>query len=90
MSDAGRVTGYASTVEGSNHAFFTGTNGVGMTDLNSLVGLPARVVLTVASGINNHGQVVVNAMFVPEPKTYAMLLAWTGHRGLYGAYSASC
>ena len=61
------------------HAFITGPNGVGMTDLNSLASLPAGVVLTGAMGINNHGQVAVNA--IPEPETYAMLLAGLGLLG---------
>ncbi|PTR13654.1 MULTISPECIES: PEP-CTERM sorting domain-containing protein [unclassified Nitrosospira] len=62
----------------NGHAFVTGPNGAGMTDLNSLVSLPANVVLTAATAINNHGQVVVNASIVPEPETYALMLAGLG------------
>jgi probable HAF family extracellular repeat protein len=54
------------------HAFITGPNGVGMTDLNSLVDLPDGVILTSAEDINNAGQVIANA--IPEPQSYIMLL----------------
>ena len=38
------------TAAGARHAFITGPNGVGMTDLNSLVSQPGGVVLTEAYG----------------------------------------
>jgi hypothetical protein len=60
---------------GEFHAFITGPNGVGMTDLNLLVSLPG-VTFTDATAINNHGQVAV--LGVPEPETYALLLAGLG------------
>jgi hypothetical protein len=44
-----------------------------MTDLNSLVNLPEGVILAFAQGINNAGQVI--AILVPEPESYALLLA---------------
>ena len=46
-----------------------------MTDLSSLVS-PAEgpVRLERTPGINNHGQVLVT-LVIPEPQTYAMLLA---------------
>ena len=44
-----------------------------MADLNSLVDLPHRVILTHATDINNAGHVI--AIGVPEPKTYALMLA---------------
>ncbi|SOD41941.1 FxDxF family PEP-CTERM protein [Nitrosovibrio sp. Nv4] len=44
-----------------------------MIDLNSLVDLPQGLSLSAAYGINNAGQVI--AIAVPEPETYAMLLA---------------
>ena len=47
-----------------------------MTDLNSLVHLSEGVVLTTAMGINNKGQVIVLA--IPEPETYALMLAGLG------------
>jgi len=62
------------------HAFITGPNGVGMTDLNSLVSQLGGVVLTHAQGINNHGQVAAISA-IPEPETYAMLLAGLGLLG---------
>ena len=58
INDAGQVVGYSDTAAGDQHAFITGPNGVGMTDLNSLVSLPGGTVLTDAQGINNLGQVV--------------------------------
>ena len=81
INDAGQVVGYSDTAAGSHHAFITGPNGVGMTDLNALVSLPAGVVLTEATGINNHGQVAANGSLIPEPETYAMLLAGLGLLG---------
>jgi hypothetical protein len=53
---------------------------VGMTDLNALVSLPGGFVLTEATGINNLGQVAVTAI-IPEPETYALLLAGLGLLG---------
>jgi probable HAF family extracellular repeat protein len=85
INDAGQVVGDIQLDSGTKafptyHAFITGPNGVGMIDLNSLVSLPGGIILTEAVGINNHGQVVVvgappPVFGVPEPKTYAMLLA---------------
>ena len=69
-----RGMGASYAAAGASHAFTTGPNGVGMTDLNSLVNVPGGVVSGGATGINNLGQVAVTAM-IPEPKTYAMLLA---------------
>ena len=58
------------------HAFITGPDGAGMTDLNSLIELPEGVILTDARGINDNGQVI--AIGVPEPETYALMLAGLG------------
>ena len=52
-----------------------------MTDLNSLVSLPGGDFLTNATGINNHGQVAAIGNPIPEPETYAMLLAGLGLLG---------
>jgi hypothetical protein len=52
-----------------------------MTDLNSLVSLPG-VVLTDARAINDHGQVIVQGSMIPEPETYALLLAGLGLIGV--------
>ena len=77
INDAGQVVGYSYTA-GVEHAFITGPNGVGMTDLNSLVSLPGGV-LTDATEINNLGQVAATSFSViPEPQTYALMLAGLG------------
>ena len=81
INDAGQVVGWTDTPAGVRHAFITGPNGVGMTDLNSLVSLPGGDFLTTATGINNHGQVPAVGSFIPEPETYAMLLAGLGLLG---------
>ncbi len=75
------MVGRSYTEEGACHAFITVPNGVGMTDLNSLVSLPGRTILTDATGINNQGQVAVIGSPIPEPETYAMLLAGLGLLG---------
>lgn len=77
INDVGQVTGSSLTAEGTNHAFITGPNGLGMTDLNSLVDLPEGVILTDARDINNNGQVIAVGV-VPEPETYALMLAGLG------------
>jgi probable HAF family extracellular repeat protein len=81
INDAGQVVGVSETAAGARHAFITGPNGVGMTDLNSLVSQRGGVVLTEAHGINNHGQVAAIST-IPEPETYAMLLAGLGLVGV--------
>ena len=86
INDAGQVVGYSTTAAGDRHAFITGPNGVGMTDLNSSVSLPEGIVLTVARGINNHGQVIAVSFPppvppIPEPETYAMFMAGLGLLG---------
>ena len=77
INDTGQVVGWADTTTGQQHAFITGPNGVGMIDLNSLIHLPAGVVLTDAVGINNMGQVIAleHTGVVPEPESYALMLA---------------
>lgn len=88
VNDAGQVVGdsYTATI-GVDHAFITGPNGVGMTDLNSLMSLPAGVVLNNATAINNHGQLVVTSV-IPEPGIYALLLAGLGLLGFMGRHLA--
>ncbi|WON73956.1 PEP-CTERM sorting domain-containing protein [Nitrosospira sp. Is2] len=49
-----------------------------MTDLNWLVSVPEGVLLTQALGINNAGQVIAIAQVIPEPNSYAMLMAGVG------------
>jgi probable HAF family extracellular repeat protein len=80
INDAGQVVGRSDTSSGASHAFITGPNGEGITDLNSLVDLPQGVILTRALDINNAGQVI--AMGIPEPQTYALMLAGLGLVGL--------
>ena len=78
INATGQVVGWAETAAGIRHAFITGPNGVGITDLNTLVSIPG-IILTNATAINNHGLVVVNgAAPIPEPETYALLLAGLG------------
>jgi probable HAF family extracellular repeat protein len=79
INDAGQVVGESkfSLDSGEHHAFVTGLNGEGMTDLNSLVDLPEGVILTKALDINNNGQVLVTGI-IPEPETYALMLAGLG------------
>jgi probable HAF family extracellular repeat protein len=84
INDVGQVVGSSGTAAGTQHAFITGPNGIGMTDLNSLVSVPVGADRTEAAGINNHGQVVVIGNPIPEPETYAMLLAGLGLLGFIG------
>jgi probable HAF family extracellular repeat protein len=77
INDAGQVVGHSDMSQGLNrleHAFITGADGTGMIDLNSVVDLPQGVILTDAKGINNNGQVIAMGT-VPEPESYALLLA---------------
>jgi probable HAF family extracellular repeat protein len=79
INDAGQVVGFSSTAGGETHAFITGPNGAGMTDLASVVILPSGFThFSMATAINNHGQLAVSAAVVPEPETYAMLLSGLG------------
>ena len=90
INDSGKVIGYSDTQSlGSQHAFITGADGVGMTDLNTLVNLKNGIYLGNATGINDRGQIIANGSDghayllspVPEPETYAMLLAGLGLMG---------
>jgi probable HAF family extracellular repeat protein len=78
INDAGQVVGSSYTAAGYYHAFITGPDGAGMTDLNASVSLPDGIALIAAAGINNLGQVAVISSPIPEPETYAMLLAGLG------------
>jgi hypothetical protein len=52
-----------------------------MTDLSSILNLPPGSTFYSAAAINNHGQLVGVGTVVPEPETYAMLLAGLGLLG---------
>jgi probable HAF family extracellular repeat protein len=75
INDAGEVVGRYLTTEGW-HAFILLALTV-MTDLNSLVDLTDKTILTEATGINNAGQVVALGRIpvIPEPESYAPLLS---------------
>jgi probable HAF family extracellular repeat protein len=83
INNAGQVVGSSDTAdEHYSHAFITGPDGIGMTDLNSLVHLSGGLVINNAFAINNLEQVLVSASIpaasipaVPEPKSYALMLA---------------
>ncbi|MDN5752032.1 MAG: PEPxxWA-CTERM sorting domain-containing protein [Nitrosospira sp.] len=85
INDSGQVMGYSTTAAGSLHAFITGPNGLGMTDLNSIADMPNGFFLSSSAeirtyGINNLGQVITTV--VPEPASYALMLAGLGLVGL--------
>lgn len=81
VSDSGQVVGtWYNAVDRTPHPFITGPNGVGITDLNSLADMPGGVILTQAMDINNAGQVIAMGV-IPEPESYAMLLAGLGLLG---------
>jgi probable HAF family extracellular repeat protein len=95
INSNGVVVGWAeTTIANRRHAFITGPDGNGMTDLNSLVELQNGTFLADATGINDRGQIIANASDghaylltplltpVPEPETYAMLLAGLALMGL--------
>ena len=69
------------------HAVVTGPNGEGLMDLNSLVDLPRGAIPTHAWDINNAGQVI--AMGIPEPETYALMLAGLGLIGFMARRKAA-
>jgi probable HAF family extracellular repeat protein len=81
INDAGQVVGWSDTAVGQIHAFITGSNGVGMTDFNSLPDVPAGFVVGSAVGINNAGQIIAYAdaiPSIPEPQSYALMIAGLG------------
>lgn len=78
INNAGQVVGGSETAEDGTHAFITTPDGEGMRDLNSLVELPHGVILTQAMDINNSGQLIAVGSVIPEPKTYAVMLAGLG------------
>ena len=92
INSTGQVVGRSNTADGSAfHAFITGPDGIGMTDINDLVKLENGAFLVSATGINDIGQIITNASDghayllspIPEPETYAMLLAGLGIIGCF-------
>ena len=83
INAAGQAVGDSYTATGVQHAFITSLNwlGGGMTDLNA-VAASGEGVLTSATAINNHGQIAAIGSIIPEPETYAMLLAGLGLIGV--------
>lgn len=57
----------------SNHAFVTGPNGIGVSDLSAAIQLPGGAQISRVLDLNNHGQILVAAP-LPEREMYAMLL----------------
>ena len=76
INNAGQVAGWFEMAGGASHAFVTGPNGSGITDLNSLVDVPSGLVLVQATDINDASQVL--AIAIPEPETYALMLVGLG------------
>jgi len=91
INNSGQVVGASAIMQGHStyHAFVTAPNGIGMTDLNSLLSLPDGAYFDIALGINDAGQIIATASNlrgylltpVPEPETYAMMLAGLGLLG---------
>lgn len=87
INASGQVVGAAYNADGNSRAFVTGLDGT-MIDLNTLVTLSDGEYLTGARAINDLGQIVAGSNYrtylltptapVPEPETYAMLLAGLG------------
>ena len=71
------MVGQSLTAARDAEAFITGPDGKGMVALESLVDLPPGFSLLDATAINNNGQIAVVGV-VPEPETYALMLAGLG------------
>lgn len=89
INASGQVVGSSGTADyPDGHAFITGANGVGITDLNSLV--MGRNFYE-ASAINDLGQIVTRGgngrafliSMIPEPETLPLMLVGLGLVGVY-------
>jgi probable HAF family extracellular repeat protein len=81
INDAGPAVGHSRLSWGTDHAFITSADGIGMTDLNSLIDLLGGIILTDAVDVNNVGQVIAIDV-IPEPEAYALFLAGLGPMGV--------
>jgi probable HAF family extracellular repeat protein len=79
INNAGQVAGAFLSLPSATwgQAFVTGPNGAGTINLNSLIDLPGGYNLERALAINDRGQVLAVGI-VPEPETYALMLAGLG------------
>jgi probable HAF family extracellular repeat protein len=87
LNNLGQVVGHSQTEDGIYHAFFTGTNGQGLTNLEIETDIMNAGWSNIrVSAINDFGQIAgtgdhngIRRPFllspVPEPETYAMMLA---------------
>jgi probable HAF family extracellular repeat protein len=87
LNNLGQVVGHSQTEDGIYHAFFTGTNGQGLTNLEIETDIMNAGWSNIrVSAINDFGQIAGTGDHngtrrpfllspVPEPETYAMMLA---------------
>lgn len=90
INNAGQILGTYCTAVNACHPYITGANGVGITNLDDLVSMPAGTSLGIPLAINDNGQLLflgagsmsyyVLAPSVPEPPVY--LLTALGMAGL--------
>lgn len=72
INDLGQIVGFSSTLNNGSHAFVS--DGVNISDLNSLIALGSGLELINATGINNLGQIVGQAKDV-QNNTHEYILA---------------
>lgn len=88
INDAGQIVGWATNISGSPQRAFLWQAGT-LIDLNSFIDAALGFTLTAAEGINDRGDIVgwgtvggqTHAYLlqaVPEPETWALLLAGLG------------
>ena len=76
INNGGQVTGYSYISGGTDHAFITGADGVGMTDLGTLGGTNSNGV-----GINDQGQ-VVGSSYYKEGSALMHAFVWSKSDGM--------